>query len=52
MNPTTNIQCHPVPVQWLEVETGRTVLFAVLIGGEQGEAIGGEGGEDEGIGQE
>ncbi len=47
MTSTCNtVQCHPVPAQWLEVETALPVLFTVLIGGEQGEVIIGEGGEE------
>jgi len=45
MTTSTNIQSLPVPLQWFDDGTPIPVLFAVLIGGEQGEIIAGEGGE-------
>jgi len=44
---TTNVQCHPTPVQWLETEPPIPIP---VISGEHGEVILGEGGE--GVGAE
>ena len=53
MTTSTNIQSRPMPLLWFDDGTPIPVLFTVVIGGEQGEVILGEGGEgDEGIAEE